>query len=457
MNRGSDRGIVARGVCCGVDLYRITVCLLLLACRVAAATPEAALAEDHAKLAAEAEKLGLREEAALAAHAALRLAPEHVAAKALLEELGPVRVFEWPEPLHAKFVGWSKKRAGVRNAGAKKLATAATAAEKAGNADEAKRLRELAVAEDPDCAEARKAMGMEKVDVVGWVTKEEAAQRKKGLLPVGAEWLPAKDATARRAKWAEAWEVRSAHFLVRTNVSEKEGLAMAARAEELLVALRRELDGATDPMPPRAAPYEIHSYASRADLDAHIDTVHPGKAFLKSMAGFYSPQDKTSHFCPLSEKAISTLEDIVRHEATHHLLSDLWPNGGVHFKPGFWAWEGIACYFETIEVRDGKILTGRASHARLVTAKDDMQKGKFKTLEELAAADQSKLGSIYEQSAALAHFFMHSEGGKKREKFVEYLKVASKGDGDAGTWEKCFGKKPADMQTEWLAYLKGLK
>ncbi|KAF0242476.1 MAG: hypothetical protein FD180_3891 [Planctomycetota bacterium] len=438
-------------------MYRIGTVFLLLACGAAAATPESALAEDHAKLAAEAEKAGLREEASLEARAALRLAPDHAAVKALLEKLGPVRVIEWPDALHARFVGWSKKRAGIRMAGAKKLATAATAAEKAGNADEAKRLRELAIAEDPDCAEARKAMGMEKVDVAGWVTKEEAAQRRKGLLPVGAEWLPAKDAAARHGKWAEAWEVRSAHFLVRTNTSEKEGLAMAVRAEELLVALRRELDGLTDPLPPPAAPYEIHFYAARADLDAHIDTVHAGKAFLKSMGGFYSPQDKTSHFCPPAERSISTLDDLVRHEATHHLLSDLWPNAAMHFKPGFWAWEGIACYFETIEVRDGKILTGRASHARLVMAKDDMQKGKFKTLEELAAADQNGLGSVYEQSAALAHFFMHSEGGKKREKFVEYLKIVSKGDGDAGNWEKCFGKKPADMQAEWLAYLKGLK
>ncbi|MCC6740177.1 MAG: hypothetical protein IT452_14115 [Planctomycetia bacterium] len=438
-------------------MFRHVALVAVLALHAAAATPEAALAEEHAKLAAEADKQGLREEAATEARAALRLAPDHAAAKALLEKIGPVRVTEWPDALHGKYVAWSKKRAGQRVAAAKKLATAAEAAGKAGSADESKRLYGLALEEDPDCAAARKAMGFEKMDVVGWVPKEEADKRRKGLLPCGADWVPAKDAAARRAKWPEAWEVRSAHFLVRTNTSEKDGLAMAARAEELLIALRRELEGATDTLPPPATPWEIHYFATRADLDAHIDSVHAGKAFLKQMGGFYSPQDKISHFCPPAERAISTLEDIVRHEATHHLLGDLWPLGASQFKPGYWAWEGIACYFETLEVKDGKILTGRRDHARLTVAKDDLAKGKFKTLEVLAGGDQNTLGGIYEQSAALAHFFMHSEGGKKRDKFVEYLKIIAKGSGEAGTWEKCFGKKPAEMQAEFEAYVKGLK
>lgn len=436
-------------------MFRLFAAVVLLSLPLAAGTPETAIAEEHAKLAAEAEKQGLREEAASEARAALRLAPEHAAAKALLEKIGPVQVIDWPDALHARYVAWSRKRATHSVGAAKKLATAGAEAQKAGNAEEGKRLLELALAEDPECAAARKALGFEKADV-GWVTKEEAEKRKKGLLPVGAEWLPAKEATARRAKWPEAWEVRSAHFLVRTNTSEKEGAAMAARAEELIVALRRELEGETEPLPSPAKPWEIHSYASRADLDAHIDSVHAGKPFLKQMGGFFSPQDQVSHFCPPKENQISTLEDIVRHETTHHLLSDFWQASAPQFKPGYWAWEGVACYFETIEVKDGKILTGRRSHARLVMAKDDLAKGKFRALEELAVADQNKLGSMYEQSAALAHFFMHSESGKKRARFVEYLKTIGKGAGDAGTWEKCFGKKPADMQAEFEAYVKGL-
>lgn len=64
---------------------------------------------------------------------------------------------------------------------------------------------------------------------------------------------------------------------------------------------------------------------------------------------------------------------------------------------------------------------------------------------------------MYEQSASLAQFFMHSESGKKRAKFIEYLKIVTSGAGAAGTWEQCFGKKPAGMQGEFEAYVKGLK
>jgi hypothetical protein len=435
-------------------MRRIAV-VLFLSLRAAADAPADAAAE-HLKLAKDAQKAGLVEETASEAWAALRLVPDQAEAKALLDAVGPIRLGAWDEPTHAKFVAWSKKRATVRKDLAKKLSAAGNAAEKAGNAEEAKRLWEFAVAEEPDHAEARKKLGQAKADPVGWVSKEEAEKRAKGQLPYKDGWLPAKDAAAKRAVWEDAWEIRSAHFLVRTNASEKEGVGLAARAEELLHVIRRDVFGTVEPLVPDK-PWVIFYFATREDLDAHIASAHDNKPFLKQLTGFHSPQDDTSHFCPPPPKMLQTLEDIVRHEATHHVLHRLYPAGIMNFKPGFWAWEGYACYCESIESRDGKLVAGRAAHSRFQDAKKEVEGGKFTPLAEFVQQDQNKLGNAYTQAAGIAHFLMHGGGGKWRGPFLDYLKIVSKGEAEAGSWEKAFGKKPEEMQAEWVAWIKALK
>jgi tetratricopeptide (TPR) repeat protein len=434
---------------------RLRALVLLLAAPAAADAPSDAAAE-HIKLAKDAQKAGLVEEAASECWAALRLVPDQADAKALLDQLGPIRIVAWDDATHGKFVGWSRRRAGVRKELAKKLAAAGQAEEKAGKAEEARKLWELAIAEDPDHAESRRKLGHAKADPVGWVPKEEADRRGKGQLPYKDQWLPAKEALAKRAKWDDAWEIRSAHFLVRTNSTEKEGVALAARCEELLHGIRRDVFGTVEPLA-SDRPWTVYYFATREDLDAHIASAHENKQFLKAMNGFHSPQDDISHFCPIEKGSLLTLDDLLRHEAGHHVIHRLHSSGIMNFKPGFWAWEGIACYFESLEVRDGKIVVGRGSFARFQAAKKEVEEGKAAPLAEFVAWDQNGLRDRYQQAAGLAHFLMHGGGGKWREGFLGYLTTVAKGEADAGSWEKAFGRKPAEMEGEWKTWMKGLK
>ena len=438
--------------------FLVTIALIAAALR-ASADPEsdlrASLAGKHVELARQAMKEGLTEEALTECAAALALVPDQADAKAVMTQCGKPYVIGWDGGMHARYLAWSKKRDAMRHEAAGKWFALGGAAEKAGDAEGAKRLWRLATDFETDKADARKKLGEVKIES-GWVSKEEADNRKKGLLEIGGQWLPAKDVLARRAKWEEAWEMKTAHFTVRTNASEADGRRLAARAEELLTAIRREIQGEAGPAPVDK-PYVIFYFASREDMDAHIRDVHGDKAFLKQLTGFYSPQDDIGHFCPLPAGQINSLDDVVRHEATHQIVTRMFKAGIMNTKPGYWAWEGLAVYFESVEVKDRKVLTGNPQHLRFKTAKEALEKKETAPLEEFALWEQSKMGRGYEQAGSLVHYFLRAQNGALREKFVEFFGIEARGEADAGTFAKVFGKTPAQVQVDWAAWLKAMK
>ena len=104
---------------------------------------------------------------------------------------------------------------------------------------------------------------------------------------------------------------------------------------------------------------------------------HANRPYLRTWPGFFLADDKLCHICPMAPHVISTIQDTVRHEGCHEVTYFMIPAiGDYKEKPCCWVIEGLAAYFETVEVRDGKFLVGNPASTRIRTAREEMAAGK---------------------------------------------------------------------------------
>jgi hypothetical protein len=411
--------------------------------------------EEHLKLVGAARADGLFEEArdeiGMSSRAKAWADPSTKVAAGVAGRLWMTR---WDDAMHRKYLAFVEKRRTMRKAAASKFVTLGIEIQKNDPA-KAELAWKMALVYDDDNRQAHERLGEALVDKQGWFTKDEAEKRKKGLLPIGNDWLPAKEVEARRSKWAEAWVVRGEHFEVTSNHSLAGAQHVLARAEEMYHAMMRELDGLAE-APQHAGPMKIYYFAARADLDEHNRTAHGDRPALKQAPGFFSNEDQVAHFFPVPSNATTTLEDVVRHEGAHQVSYFLWKAAdSPQRRPHFWVWEGWGTYFESVQNRDGKIVIGNAHHARVKEARE--KAATLLPLEDFVKLDQAGVAGKYPQCAALALFFMNADDGKYREKFVEYVRIVHEARAEAATFETVFGRRPKDFQAEWTTWLRDLR
>ncbi|KAF0246518.1 MAG: hypothetical protein FD180_623 [Planctomycetota bacterium] len=376
------------------------------------------------------------------------------AAKALASAAKPW-ILAWDSARHRKWVAWSEKRRAFTGDLARRWANLAEQRDKAGDRDGCWEACQRAFACDADCQRAHELLGEAKHDGV-WVTEEVAAKRSKGLLELRGEWLSAADVRKRRMEWAEAWEMHGSHFTVRSNRGLGPGRSVLALAERVHAAFMREIMGVVD-APPVTKRLQVLDFSTLEDLDAHIKAEHQGGTTPKGVPGFYSPGEGV-HLAVLPEGSALTRDEVVLHECCHAAAGRAIPlTGWINSRANFWAWEGLASYFESTESRDGKIVTGNPSIIRLKLAHDELADGKFTPLARFVVLDQEGLGKQYQQAAGLVHFFLHWSGGKYRETFIRYFKVVATGVSDEKTFEKEFGRGAGTFEAEWRQHVMGLK
>ena len=437
-------------------------CAWLLAAAVVAAADEAAtmqwLAEEHTKLGAAAKKDGLAEEAVAAFTMALRAVPDFVEADRGLKAGRRPWVLKWDDATHAKFLAYEKGRRVVAKLAAERLVSLGDERKAAGSAKRAEAAWRWALEIDPSCPAAHERLGEGLLEEEGiYYLKAELEKRKQGLLPVGAEWLPAKEAEARHSKWAEAWVEKSAHFELTSNLSLENTRKVLARAEDLYHVLTRELSTMIEP-PKTDGLMKLACFASREDLDGHIKAAHGSRDELKALAGFFSTEDKMSHFLPIPNTATGGLDDNVRREVTHQILSNVWKSkGSPEAHVGYWAWVGLSLFFEAVETRDGKLLVGSPDHVRILQFRQDFPIGKHVKLEKFTNFVVRDIVDRPAQCAALASYFMMSSRGRFRDQFIAYAKIVHEGTTEFTTFQQCFRKEAKELQAEWEAWVDGLK
>ncbi|PQO44781.1 hypothetical protein [Blastopirellula marina] len=278
--------------------------------------------------------------------------------------------------------------------------------------------------ENPDHADARRILGYNKIGDTwrrpGVVTK--AKQPRYAHPKFG--W-PART----------FWQIDTPHFQIMTNDSEAAGLALGERLEVVYSAWEqmffsfwsseRQLAGYFDggsPSPVRKK-FDVVLFKSRAEYVAYLEETQPRIGITLGIYMF--DQEQVFLFHDESDQAHATWH----HEVSHQLFQEYrTASKDVGYSFNAWAIEAVAMYMESLRIHDGYVTLGGIDATRLQFARNRYSLGGFYIkLDELVAMGRDALqkseeiGSIYSQSAGLAHMFLDGENRKLREPFVEYL------------------------------------
>jgi hypothetical protein len=435
----------------------------LLLVSLAASADEATtlkwIADEYAKLGAAAKKDGLAEESVAAFTAALKADSEHAEAGRGLKEGRRPWVLRWDDATHAKFLAYETARKVIAKEAAARLVTLGDERKAAGSAKKAEAAWRWALEHEPGNAAAHERLGEALAEKEGlWYPKDDAARRNEGLLPMGAEWVPAKDAVARHSKWAEAWVEKSAHFEATCNASYEATRTVLARAEDAYLAVTRELAGLVDP-PKTDGLMKLSYFATREEFDKHIQSAHGDLAEPKSILAFFHADDKTSHFFPIPANSNLNFDDHVYREVARHVLSNVWKSkGSPDAHVGYFAYVGLPLFFETIVTRDGKVTVGNPGHIRLAQFRKDLVMGKCVPLEKMVGyTGREVIADRHSQCATMAAFFMMKDRGRYREQFIAYSKLVYEGVAEYASFKTIFRKEPKELQAEWEAWVDSLK
>ncbi|WP_166829463.1 DUF1570 domain-containing protein [Thalassoroseus pseudoceratinae] len=275
-------------------------------------------------------------------------------------------------------------------------------------------------------------------DTFGWLRADEVDRYENGER-FYRRWMPAAQEAEIRQDFRHAWEVRTEHFLIKTNHSLESGVEIATKLEEFYEffqqtfvgyfyspdQLKKLFTNSSGGRAPRSRdPFVVHFYKSREE---YIDRLKARTPQIAITTGFYHYGDRVAYFYH-DEKAD---DSVIYHEATHQFLYETLPTlRHVGQQAHFWITEGIACYMESYENQNGQISLGDPDYIRFAAARyrffvDDyyvpFDEYSAMGMREFQSIPQPQIGWNYSQASGLAHFFMHYQGGRYRDALVEHL------------------------------------
>ena len=301
----------------------------------------------------------------------------------------------------------------------------------------------------------------------GWIPITSVSRYEEGLRPWKGGWISTEKEAEHRRDFRNAWEIPSEHFLVKTNVSLEVGLELSQKLElyyewlqqhfaaffETPAALQDRFDNATlRGSAHKRGPMELHFYAKRDEYQKRVEGKVPPNL---ETTGYYSQENRTTYFfMDRKERTLSTLF----HEATHQILDihtlearraaararaqklrQKPTEWGLGERSNFWIIEGLACYFETFEVNEGKVTIGRPDNVRVIRAIDRLTRPEdqfYLPSKEFLALGRNdfmhhpQVAPLYTQAAGFTHFLMHYEDGLYRDDLIALLAAIYRPDGD---------------------------
>ncbi len=380
--------------------------------------------------------------------------------------------------------------------------TAATAAfEKArtavaaGEVSEALQRACLAVALDPNHADARRLLGYQRVGdrwagkyaqhmlgsghvwsrEHGWIKADHAAKYAAGLRPWGQKWITVAEDAERHADIEHGWTVRTDHFQVITNVDRAAAANLAIRLESYYqlwrqlfgefaltpAELQARLDGKeTDGFLRR--PMKVVYHRNRQEYNDALIRRQPQIAMTN---GIYFDRERESHFFAGDDQDLGA----IAHEAVHQFFYESAPKPTRHLTAtaNAWAVEGVACYFETLQEQPTEIgpayTVGRPNAGRVQAARHRRIVDNFYVpLAELNALgildlqQRPDIAPLYSQSAGLASFFIDGRDGEYRRPFRELLRLIYAGRDEAGSLPELADQNAGELDREYQQFMESL-
>jgi len=329
-----------------------------------------------------------------------------------------------------------------------------------GNPGFAYRLVREAAVHDPDHPQVRKILGyvrsgnewvtpfaaeqIRKGNVwheqFGWLPKSHLVRYAAGERNFKGRWVTTAKEDVLRQSFADCWEVRTDHYLIKTNHSLERGVELGKALEDYYEffnetfagffntpeQLKKLFEGAAKSARPDAKQYVVHYYRTREE---YLDRMKKQFPNIGQTNGVYMTNDRVAHF--YHDPSVQN-EATLFHEATHQLFFESHnqprPIGD---KAHFWIIEGIACYMESFHCKNGVVSVGDPQYIRFAGARANLlsETSYYVPLREFSGlgtqqfqnAPQPELMKNYTQASGLARFFMHYDNGRYREALVTHL------------------------------------
>lgn len=277
-------------------------------------------------------------------------------------------------------------------------------------------------------------------DQYGWLPKAHVDRYEQGQRYFNRRWITAAQEAEYRRDFQHAWEVRTEHYLVKTNHSLERGVEIARKLEdyydfftETFAAffntpeqLQKLFQGSSRSGRPtvKRDPYEVHYYRTRDEYNQRLAKKIPQ---IEITNGLYYTTDRVAYFFDAPQE---NMDATLFHEATHQLFYETTPRDrSIADKNSFWIIEGIACYMESFQSDGGQLSVGDPDYDRFVAARYRfLVDGYYVPLERFSAmgmqafqTDSVNLSKNYSQASGLAHFLMHYDDGEYRDALIEHL------------------------------------
>ena len=272
----------------------------------------------------------------------------------------------------------------------------------------------------------------------GWLPGAYVARYQKGERLNGIRWVSAEQDAKLCREFIKGWEIRTEHYLLKTNLSLEHGVALASSLEEFQRFFEQTFAGFfndskgikllfDNPAAARAVakPFHIHFFRSKDEYVARLRGKYGDRITITN--GLYDTDDLTVYSFHNPQAAA---EPTLYHEATHQLLAAiLKPHPVIAKDENFWLIEGIACYIESFRVKDGEVSLGdprcerfQAARYRKTVDRYYLPMEKFTSMGKDAFQTHPQIENNYSQASGLAHFFMHFDGGRYRDDLIEHLR-----------------------------------
>jgi hypothetical protein len=250
----------------------------------------------------------------------------------------------------------------------------------------------------------------------------------------------------------EKYEKETAHYVVRSNVSQDFTDKMAAQAE-LILRLYESRDMFKDTLPANW-PKKFAITIFRDEESWSECFGDRGKSFL----GFYHPALKQLFLYKQPFEA-DTL-GVLYHEGFHQFLAPRLPNAPTWFDEGMGDYFGASKYLRTSGGKEGMAI--HTNNGRLKLAREAVRAGKFIPWKRLMTATHDELYDprvidlAYAESWSIVYFLCQFKDGRYADRLVTYYKQLKKGVGAEKAFEKAFGEKEEadEIQGAWRAWVQ---
>ncbi|MGE3317500.1 MAG: DUF1570 domain-containing protein, partial [Planctomycetaceae bacterium] len=393
---------------------------------------------------------------------------------------------------------WRTELRRLRTEYAKEMYLLSRRALKAGYPSYAWQLVHETARQDPDHAIARRILGFKRQgdewltpfiaqmrrqnfvwhDQFGWLRKEQVKEYEAGKRYY-RRWMSVEQEAEIRRDFKNAWEVRTEHYLVKTNHSLERGVEIAKALEnyhDFFIQTYAGFFNTPEQMQklfqsaangPSAAnlrnPYEVHYYRTR---DEYANRLRSKVPQIDITNGLYYTSDRVAYFYfdPKQDNS-----DTIYHEATHQLFyENIRQERAIAVNDNFWIIEGIACYMESFHEQEGQWTLGDPKHIRIDSARYRfLNDGYYVPLSQFAAMGMQAFQSNpniqknYSQAAGLAHFFMHYDDGRYRDALVEHIsqlyRPDPRGKNRVQSLEELTGTAFSELDREYGEYMKEME